>query len=133
ARRDRLHRRPAPPRGTRGQGAWRAGRPARGRSEGAQAHSLREGAQGARAVGAHRVEITAAARRDLKSLPADVQRRVNRTILALGDDPHPPRSSKLEGYPEFHRVRTGDYRVVVRVERGVLVVVIIAVAHRSDV
>ena len=67
------------------------------------------------------------------ALPKDVVRRVDACILALGDEPRPPRTKKLKGEAGLWRVRVGDYRVVYRIEDERLVVVVIRVAHRREV
>jgi mRNA-degrading endonuclease RelE of RelBE toxin-antitoxin system len=53
-------------------------------------------------------------------------------IELLGDEPRPPAANKLTGRPEW-RVRTGDYRVLYRIEYGVLTVVVVHAVHRREV
>lgn len=71
-----------------------------------------------------RVEITPAARRDLRQLPPQVQARLEPVILALGDEPRPPGTRKVQGRERTFRIRVGAYRVLFDVfddERVVLV------------
>jgi mRNA-degrading endonuclease RelE of RelBE toxin-antitoxin system len=42
--------------------------------------------------------------------------RIDRKILALGDNPRPPGCKKLKGYEDQWRIRIGDYRVVDTIE-----------------
>jgi len=68
------------------------------------------------------VELTGAARRDLKRLSRSDLGRVDACILALADDPHPRGSRKLRGERSLYRVRVGSLRVLYRVEpEGVVI------------
>ena len=59
--------------------------------------------------------------------------RVLRTIEILRGTPRPPRAIQLVGSKELWRVRTGDYRIIYRVEDERLVVRVVKVGHRGDV
>ena len=60
-----------------------------------------------------RIEITPPARRDLKRLDPQVQRRALAALRALAADPSSAQLVKLQGTDE-HRLRVGDWRVRVR-------------------
>jgi mRNA interferase RelE/StbE len=79
------------------------------------------------------VELTPAARRDLKSLSKDVLKRVDAKILSLAKNPRPHGVKVLHGHVGFLRIRVGDYRIVYCVEDDRLVVLIVRVGHRRDV
>jgi len=81
----------------------------------------------------YQIELTPAARRDLKSVPARVRKQIDKRILALAENPYPPGSKKLRGVEGLHRVRVGDYRILYIVEAKRLVVVIVTIGHRRDV
>ena len=81
----------------------------------------------------YRIELTSAALRDLKALPENVLRRVDRRILSLADNPWPRGSKKLKGEESLYRVRVGDYRIIYRVEEEVLLILVIRIRHRRDV
>jgi mRNA interferase RelE/StbE len=82
---------------------------------------------------AHRIVMTAAARRGMLALPKDVVRRIDACILALVQKPRPPRSVKLKGETDLWRVRVGDYRILYQIEDDRLLVIVIRVAHRREV
>ena len=82
---------------------------------------------------AYRVRLKPAAERSFRKLPRDAQGRVARRIDALATDPFPQDAVKLAGEGAFHRVRTGDYRIVYTVERGELIVLVVAIGHRREV
>lgn len=76
------------------------------------------------------VELTSAARRDLKQLePADLE-RVDACILSLAKDPRPRGSLKLQGERSLYRVRVGRLRVLYQIEAERVVVA--RVRHRRD-
>ncbi len=61
------------------------------------------------------------------------RRRVGALIDSLTNDPRPAGMKALRGMPGLLRVRSGDYRVVYRVEDRELLVLVIAVGHRREV
>lgn len=81
---------------------------------------------------AYRVVVLPAARRRLMRLdPA--ARRVGALIDSLTHDPRPAGMKALRGMPGLLRVRSGDYRVVYRVEDRELLVLVVALGHRREV
>lgn len=78
------------------------------------------------------VQIRRSAEKEIGSLPLAVRRRVVARISALADDPRPPGSRKLAG-SEAYRVRQGAHRIVYTIDDDRVVVVVVRVAHRSDV
>jgi mRNA interferase RelE/StbE len=78
------------------------------------------------------LEVSHAAHRQVRRLPAQTQERVNRAIARLAENPRPPGAKKLtprDGY----RVRVGDYRVLHRVYDSTKVDIIYRVMCRGDV
>ena len=53
-------------------------------------------------------------------------------IELLADDARPPAAKKLTPRPEW-RVRSGDYRVLYRIEDAVLTVIIVDAGHRGEI
>ena len=53
-------------------------------------------------------------------------------IVALSEEPRPPRSEKLAGRPEW-RIRIADYRVLYLVDDEKKTVTISSVAHRREI
>ncbi len=78
-----------------------------------------------------RVELTPAAERELRKLPANAAARLRGPILALGADPRPPGASALTG-TSFLRLRVGELRVIYLVEDGRARVLVLRVARRAD-
>lgn len=70
--------------------------------------------------------------KDLRVLPKKDLQRILKRIRSLPTNPRPPGCEKLSGL-ERYRIRQGKYRVVYEVLDQRLVVLIVKVAHRSDV
>ena len=88
-------------------------------------------------AGSYRIEFTSAAQRDIKALtrnPPDgnILSRLDEAILALGQNPRPPGSIKLES-SEFRRIVVGDYRVIYSVDDVTAVVLVTRIRHRREV
>ena len=80
----------------------------------------------------YRVELAIGAAKELKALPRDAAERVARALLSLEECPCPRGSLKLTG-SEAYRVRVGRYRIVYEIRDDVLLVLVVRIAHRSDV
>lgn len=80
----------------------------------------------------YRILVLPAAVRFIKKLPPEAKRRIQAAVELLAENPRPPAAKKLTGRPEW-RVRTGDYRVLYRIEDDVLTVVVVHAGHRREV
>ncbi|WP_300591883.1 type II toxin-antitoxin system RelE/ParE family toxin [Microbacterium sp.] len=80
----------------------------------------------------YRIEVLPAAVREIRKLPPEAKRRVQAVIELLSENPRPPAATKLTARPEW-RVRTGDYRVLYRIEDDLLTIVVVRAGHRRDV
>lgn len=78
------------------------------------------------------VFTTGKADKNLESLPADDRERMLEAILALGDDPRPPGSRKLQGR-EGYRLRVGNYRALYLIDEGLSEVTIHRIGHRQGI
>ena len=80
----------------------------------------------------YRIDVLPAAVREIRKLPPEAKRRVQAVIELLSENPRPPAATKLTARPEW-RVRTGDYRVLYRIEDDILTIVVVRAGHRRDV
>ena len=78
------------------------------------------------------VEFSRAAEKALAQLQPQMRRRVDGALQVLSIDPYPPNSRPVKGTNAF-RLRAGDYRIVYRVEHGILTVLIFDIGHRRNV
>lgn len=83
---------------------------------------------------AHTVRITPQAEKFLHRLrELETRRRLVAAIAALATTPRPPGCRKLEGEPELWRIRTGDYRIVYRIDDGALGILVVTIGHRREI
>ncbi|MBI2831187.1 MAG: type II toxin-antitoxin system RelE/ParE family toxin [Chloroflexi bacterium] len=80
----------------------------------------------------YRLEVSHAAHRQIRGLPAQTQERVNAAITRLAENPRPPGAKKLTAR-EGYRVHVGDYRILYQVDDGAKVVIVYRVMARGDV
>ena len=81
----------------------------------------------------YRIEVTKPAEKSLLKLPERERGAIRDKIDALADNPRPHGSKKLKGAGDLHRIRSGDYRVIYRIQDRLLLIVVVRVAHRRDV
>jgi mRNA interferase RelE/StbE len=81
----------------------------------------------------YEIVLTRAAERGLSVLSKSDFRKVDARIQALADNPRDATSKKLEGVGELYRIRSGDYRILYRIEDDRLVVVVVDVGNRRDI
>jgi mRNA interferase RelE/StbE len=84
-------------------------------------------------VARYKIIFKPAAQRDFGKLQRPVQKRIASKIEALGADPRPSGSLKLQGAADIYRVRVGSYRILYAVGDTERLVVIARIKHRGDV
>ncbi len=70
--------------------------------------------------------------KDFRSIPNQDVKRILKRINSLRDNPRAEGSIKLSGQ-ERYRVRQGVYRIVYEIQDTELIVLVVKVAHRSEV
>ena len=78
------------------------------------------------------IEYRSSVKKDMRRLDAETVRRIDAAILALAENPRPPKCVKLAGNSDLWRIRVGDYRVLYEINDQILVVLLISVAHRRE-
>lgn len=81
----------------------------------------------------YRIEIRPAAGEFISALTGKDLRLVSEKIDALANYPVPPNAKRLQGYPQYLRIRAGDYRIIYRVDNDRVVVTVVTVGHRKDI
>jgi mRNA interferase RelE/StbE len=79
------------------------------------------------------IALKPSAVKDLAALDARILRQIARRIDSLARDPRPGGAKKLEGADDLYRIRSGDYRVIYRIEDARILVLVLRVGHRRDV
>ena len=80
----------------------------------------------------YRVEISPAARREIRRLARADFERAESAIADLGINPRPPGVVKLKGTQDVWRIREGQMRIIFRVLDSEALVVILRVARRDE-
>jgi mRNA interferase RelE/StbE len=81
----------------------------------------------------YKVTVSPAAQRQWRKLPAAIQARIGKALLALAEEPRPSGVVKLKGSENRWRIRVGDYRVIYRIDDNGELVVVLVFAHRREV
>lgn len=81
----------------------------------------------------YQIQFSAAAAKELKKLPKEVQLRLGKKILLLSDDPRPPGIKALQGQADILRLRIGDYRVIYQVNDENTLIRILKIGHRREI
>jgi len=71
--------------------------------------------------------------KDLKKLPKKELRRIKRKIDALAENLPNPATTKMKGNNNFHKIRTGDYRIIYEIHDDTLVILVAKIGHRKDI
>jgi len=79
------------------------------------------------------IEIEPRARRQIRALPRDVQRRLTNALAQLADQARPPDARRLAGHDRIYRIRVGAYRILYEIEDRIQIVLVIEVGHRREV
>lgn len=79
------------------------------------------------------VEISPAAKSQIKKLTKAVQKLIIRQLEQLESNPYPAGVKKMSQSESFYRVRVGDYRIIYQVQNQALVVLVVKAAHRREV
>ncbi len=81
----------------------------------------------------YRIEFRPAAERSFLKLPLSVRARLQPRIEGLATEPRPLGAKKLSGSRNRWRIRVGDYRIVYEIHDDILLVLVLAAGHRSEV
>jgi mRNA interferase RelE/StbE len=84
-------------------------------------------------VGRYRIVFKPSAERAFLALPKDVQKRIDKRLLSLQDNPRPAGIKTLTGEPGVYRLRIGDYRVLYEVRDDQVLVLVLRIGHRREI
>jgi mRNA interferase RelE/StbE len=81
----------------------------------------------------YKIIIDDDALKELGTLPKKVQRQIAAKIDALANNPRPTGCEELKGRPELLKIRSGDYRIIYKVEDDRVLILVVRIRHRKDV
>lgn len=76
--------------------------------------------------------LTKQALRFLKKIPAKHALQIVEKIERLAENPAAIPSVQLEGYPHLRRAKSGEYRIIYRIENGQLMLLVLRIGKRND-
>jgi len=79
----------------------------------------------------YKVEVIPAARKDLDRLDSKILRQIYPKLLSLRENPRQHGSLRLSG-EDGYRLRSGDYRILYRIDDTIKTVYIYRVKHRRE-
>jgi mRNA interferase RelE/StbE len=81
----------------------------------------------------YKVKFAPAAARQIKKLPASIQKRIIGRLEKLRTSPRPPGVKRLAGEENLYRLPTGDYRIIYQIQERVLLILVVKIGQRRDV
>ena len=79
-----------------------------------------------------RLEVTEPAQKDLAELEKKVQRRIKASLDRLLIYPQAADLKKLKGSRDMWRLRVGDWRVILRLDRDQGILYVLRIRHRRE-
>nr|NJM04355.1 type II toxin-antitoxin system RelE/ParE family toxin [Desulfobacula sp.] len=79
------------------------------------------------------IEFRPSVLKNLERFPKRDLVRIKKKIEELGRDLPDPNTTKMKGNHSFHRVRTGDYRIIYEIQDDRLIILIVKIGYRKDV
>ncbi len=79
------------------------------------------------------VEFRPAVLKSIKGLSRKDLRRIKKRIDELAENLPDPNTTKMKGNNTFHKIRSGDYRIIYEIYADRLVILIVKIGHRKDV
>ncbi len=81
----------------------------------------------------YRIAVKRSAAKALKKIPKADRKRIIEKIESLSENLSNPDTAKMKGNNPFHKVRTGEYRIIYEIQEDVLIIMIVKVGHRKDI
>ena len=79
------------------------------------------------------IEFRPTVLKSLKRFPKRDLVRIKKKIEELGKNLPNPNTTKMKGDNSFHKVRSGDYRIIYEIHDDRLVILVVKIGHRKDV
>ena len=80
------------------------------------------------------VILTDSADRSFRKLPSHIQKRVQRWLDLLGEDPRRAGTRQLVGYPHIRRVHASkDYVILYTIDQQQVAIIVLRIENRRDV
>ena len=82
----------------------------------------------------YRLEIRPSVEKSLRKIrDPKLQGRLDDAFKKIAESPRRVGVEKMAGFPNRHRFRVGDYRIIYEIHDAVLLVLILAIGDRKDI
>ena len=82
----------------------------------------------------YKISIQRDAEKALSKIPKTDQKRIIKRIDLLAENPLPPDVKNLQGdLGGYHRIRSGNYRIIYEIFQNELMVLILKIGHRQNI
>ena len=82
---------------------------------------------------AYTIEFRPAVLKSLKRFPKRDLVRIKNKVEELAGNLPDPKTTKMKGDNSFHKVRSGNYRIIYEIYNDRLVILVVKIGHRKDV
>ena len=79
------------------------------------------------------IEFRPAVLKSLKRFPKRDLVRIKKKIEELATDLPDPKTTKMKGANSFHKIRSGNYRIIYEIHNDRLIILVVKIGHRKDV
>jgi mRNA interferase RelE/StbE len=79
------------------------------------------------------IEFRPAVLKSLKRFPKKDLVRIKKKIEEPGQNLPEPDTTRMKGNNSFHKIRTGDYRIIYEIHDDRVVILIVKTGHRKDI
>ena len=79
------------------------------------------------------IEFRPAVLKSLKKIPKRDLVRIKKKIEELATDLPDPKTTIMKGDNSFHKIRSGNYRIIYEIYNDRLVILVVKIGHRKDV
>ena len=79
------------------------------------------------------VEFRPDALKNIKRFPKKDLLRIKKKIDEIAENLPEPNTTKMKGDNSFHKIRSGDYRIIYEIHDDRLVILVVKIGHRKDV
>ena len=79
------------------------------------------------------IEFRPAVLKFMKRLPRKDLRRIKKRIDDLSENLPNPATTKMKGSNSFHKIRTGDYRIIYEIQKDKLIILVVRIGHRKEI
>jgi mRNA interferase RelE/StbE len=78
------------------------------------------------------INVSKKAQLFLSKIPKKHAQQIVQKIDQLAADPNSLPTKQLQGFPQFHRAKSGAYRIIYRIENQQLMLYIVRIGKRND-